>query len=55
MAPARYGDMEKFVQELKAAGYDDVRLILTADGKFMRKKASILMMLAGSTLLGGKK
>ena len=55
MEPARYGDMEKFVQELKAEGYEDVRLIKTANGMFMSKKESKLMMLAGSTLLVGKK
>lgn len=55
MEPARYGDMEQFVQELKAEGYEDVQLIRTADGTFMNPVESKLMMLSGSTLLVGKK
>ena len=55
MEPSRYGDMKQFVCELKAEGYEDVQLIHTADGKFMSKKESKLMMLSGSTLLIGKK
>lgn len=55
MEPVRYGDMEKFVQELKAEGYEDVRLIKTIDGKFMNPGEAKLMTLNGSTLLVGKK
>ena len=55
MEPVRYGDMEKFVQKLKAEGYEDVRLIKTTDGQFMNPGESRLMMLGGSTLLVGKK
>ena len=55
MEPVRYGDMEKFVQELKAEGYEDVRLIKTSDGMFMTPGEAKLMMLADSTLLVGKK
>lgn len=55
MEPVRYGDMEKFVEELKAEGYEDIQLILTADGLFMSKLESRVMMLHGSTLLVGKK
>lgn len=55
MEPVRYGDMDKFVAELKAEGYEEVRLIKTADGMFMSKKESKIMMLSGSTLLVGKK
>lgn len=55
MEPARYGDMEKFVEELKAEGYEDVQLIKTANGRFMNSGEAKLMMLAGSTLLVGKK
>ena len=55
MEPARYGDMEKFVQELKAEGYEDVRLIKTTNGMFMTPSEAKRMMLAGSTLLVGKK
>ena len=55
MGPARYGDMEKFVAELKAEGYEDVRLFSTANGKFMAKKESRVMMLSDSMLLVGRK
>lgn len=55
MEPVRYGDMEKFVQELKALGYEDVQLIKTTNGKFMSPSEAKLMMLGGSTLLIGKK
>lgn len=55
MEPARYGDMEKFVAELKAEGYEDVQLLKTANGMFMSPSEAKLMMLAGSTLLIGRK
>ena len=55
MEPARYGDMEKFVAELKAEGYEDVQLIKTTNGMFMGPSEAKLMMLYGSTLLIGKK
>ena len=55
MEPVRYGDMEKFVEDLKAEGYEDVQLIPTADGLFMNKLESRFMMLYGSTLLVGRK
>ena len=50
-----YGDMEKFVAELRAEGYEDVRLIPTANGRFMSKREGLCYFLAGSTLLVGKK
>ena len=55
MSPARYGDMEAFVKRLKAEGYEEVRLIDTADGTFMGKTEASWLGLAGSTLLVGKK
>ena len=55
MEPVRYGDMEQFIEELKAEGYEDVQLISTTDGKFMSKKESRIMMLSGSILLVGRK
>lgn len=55
MEPVRYGDMEQFIEELKAEGYEDVQLVSTTDGKFMSKKEARIMMLAGSMLLVGKK
>ena len=55
MEPVRYGDMEKFIQELKAEVYEDVQLIKTTDGKFMNPGEAKLMTLSGSTLLVGRK
>ena len=55
MEPVRYGDMEKFVEELKAEGYEDIHLVPTADGLFMSKLESRVMTLHGSTLLMGRK
>ena len=55
MSPARYGDMDAFVRKLKAEGYEEVRLIDTANGTFMGKTEASWLGLAGSTLLAGKK
>ncbi|MBQ8833364.1 MAG: class I SAM-dependent methyltransferase [Oscillospiraceae bacterium] len=55
MEPVRYGDMEKFMEELKDEGYQDVQLIKTTNGMFMKPGEAKLMMLAGSTLLLGRK
>ena len=55
MEKARYGDMEKFAAELRAEGYEEVRLIPTANGMFMSKREGLCYFLAGSTLLVGKK
>lgn len=55
MEPSRYGDMEKFAAELKAEGYEEVRLLKTTNGMFMKPGEAKLMMLSGSTLLVGKK
>ncbi|MCR5726711.1 MAG: class I SAM-dependent methyltransferase [Lachnospiraceae bacterium] len=55
MSKGRYGDMQKFVNELYDEGYEKVRLIDTTDGKFMSKWESRKMMLAGSSLLVGVK
>ena len=52
---SKYGDMQAFVEKLKAMGYEEVELIDTADGKFMTKFESIWMELYGSALLVGKK
>ena len=54
-SPARYGDMEKFMQELRDAGYQDVRLIDTTKGLFMTQKEANRLMLGGSKLLIGRK
>ncbi len=55
MSPARYGDMDAFVRDRYAEGYEDVRMIDTTDGTFMGKKEASRLGLAGSTLLIGKK
>lgn len=55
MGKARYGDMEQFVKELRAEGYEDVRMISTANGMFMDQTESRLMFLSDSTLLVGRK
>ena len=52
---ARYGDMDAFVQRLKDEGYEEVRLINTADGRFMERREAVWLDLAGSTLLMGRK
>ena len=55
MSNARYGDMQAFVQYLKDQGYEDVRLIDTTRGRFMNRTEAVLLDLAGSTLLVGRK
>jgi ubiquinone/menaquinone biosynthesis C-methylase UbiE len=55
MSKARYGDMEKFVRQLKAEGYEDVHLIPTDEGLFMSKAEAVCMALNGSCLLVGRK
>ena len=55
MSRARYGDMDAFVQKLKAEGYEDLRLIDTTDGRFIGRKEAVLLGLVGSTLLVGRK
>lgn len=55
MTPARYGDMDAFVRELKDAGYEKVELIKTCEGMFLEKKEALFLDLAGSALLTGIK
>ena len=55
MSKARYGDMDAFVQKLRAEGYEEVRLIDTADGRFMGRREAAFLGLGGSTLLVGRK
>ncbi len=55
MSPLRYGDMKKFMQELKESGYEEVRLIPTDNGMFMSKSEAFKLMLTGSALLDGRK
>ena len=55
MTNMRYGDMKQFVNKLREEGYEEVRLIDTADGVFIKKNEAKWLDLAGSTLLVGKK
>lgn len=55
MSRSRYGDMEEFCRKLKDMGYERVEMIDTTNGKFMSRGESRRLLLAGSTLLIGKK
>ncbi len=55
MSPARYGDMQKFVSELKKEGYEKVELIDTTNNMFMSRREARRLFLGGSTLLTGRK
>ena len=55
MSKARYGNMQKFAEQLRAEGYEEVKLIPTDQGKFMSRGEAAVMMLTGSSLLVGRK
>ncbi|EPF26050.1 hypothetical protein HMPREF1221_01553 [Treponema socranskii subsp. paredis ATCC 35535] len=55
MSRSRYGDMDAFVADLKAKGYEKAELIDTTQGLFMTPKEAKSLQLTGSTLLIGKK
>ncbi|MCR5264210.1 MAG: class I SAM-dependent methyltransferase [Clostridiales bacterium] len=55
MSRSRYGDMDGFVNKLKAEGYKEVRMIDTTNGKFMSRKEASWLGLSGSALLLGRK
>lgn len=50
-----YGDMNKFIEELKAEGFSYVQMIDITNGKFMSRKEAVFIGLKGSTLLVGRK
>ncbi len=52
---SKYGDMQSFMRKLKDMGYEDVRLIDTANGTWITKWEGIWMELKGSALLVGRK
>ncbi len=52
---AKYGDMQAFVEKLRAMGYERVELIDTTNGMFMSPSEARWMALSGSALLVGKK
>ena len=47
--------MDRFVEELKKEGYEEVKRIETAKGRFMSEKEGKLLFLSDSCLLIGKK
>ena len=55
MSKARCGGMDAFVRKLRAEGYEDLRPIDTADGRFPGRKEAALPGLGGSALPVGKK
>lgn len=55
MKPRAYGDMEAFAQELRDMGYEDVRLIDTAQEAFGSRRRAAMMMLGASRMLAGRK
>lgn len=55
MKPKMYGDMDAFVQKLRDMGYEDVRLIDTAQEAFGSRRRAAMMMLGDSRMLAGRK
>ncbi len=55
MSKGKYGDMQAFVRKLKDMGYEEVKLIDTTNGMFMRDFEAMWMGLSGSTILVGRK
>ena len=55
MKPKLYGDMDAFAQKLREMGYQDVRLIDTAEEAFGSHRRAAMMMLGSSQLLVGRK
>ena len=55
MSRARYGDMQAFVERLRAMGYQEVQIIDTTQGLFMSPREAKFLFLGGSTLLVGRK
>ncbi len=50
-----YGDMDAFAQTLREMGYQEVRLIDTAEEAFGSRRRAAMMMLGSSRLLAGRK
>ena len=55
MKPRMYGDMEAFAENLRKMGYQEVRIIDTAQEAFGSHQRAALMMLGDSRLLTGRK
>ena len=52
---SNYGDIEKFIEKLKAEGYEDIKLIDTTNGMFVGHREAKFLSLAGSKLFIGRK
>ena len=55
MSPIRYGNMQRFIAELKKEGYEKVELIDTTNDVFMSRREAMRLQLGGSALLVGRK
>ena len=55
MKPQMYGDMKAFAQSLRDKGYEDVRLVNTAEELFGSQGRAALLFLPNSTMLVGRK
>ena len=55
MKPRLYGDIEAFAEKLRNMGYEDVRIIDTAEEVFGSHRRAALMMLGHSRMLVGRK
>ena len=55
MKKSNYGNIQKFIEELKKEGYEDIKLIDTTDEMFVRHREAKFLSLAGSTLFIGRK
>ena len=55
MKQKMYGDMEGFAQKLRDMGYEEVRLVDTAQEAFGSHRRAAMMMLGSSRLLVGRK
>ena len=55
MKQKMYGDMEGFAQKLRDMGYEEVRLVDTAQEAFGSHRRAAMMMLESSRLLVGRK
>ena len=52
---SNYGDIKKFIEELKKEGYKDIKLIDTTRGIFIDPKEAKLLGLSGSKIFIGRK
>lgn len=55
MPRSKYGDMDAFVAQLRALGYEEVQLLETTNGLFTSRGKAMLMRMNGAKLLIGKK